>query len=137
MKLEGIREKLAVGLIGLAGLVSSLPGCAFRQGDECVRVFMIPGVPVVSTSRETYESPDSNVVKDREEITMSSWFGNIYLEVKRWEGGKYVGMQKVKIENNWGEYRACTETYDQNNKLIDKQEGAPVDLPNGLHIDGR
>jgi len=135
---SGLIEKVKKGaaVVGLASVLS-LPGCAFRQGDERVSFFSLPFIPVASVTHEKFKDSESNEAVSKQEITVSSWFGNAYIDIKNYENGKYLGMQKIKIENKGGEYRAYTEIYDANNKMIERREGFPGDLPEGVKLNIR
>ena len=129
-----LKERLVkVSAVGGLAACLAVSGCAMtvREGDERASVFVMPFIPVASVSHEKYESGTNKVI-EKQEINVSSWFGTGYVDIKNYKEGKYIGMCKIKIQNDWGEIKARTEIYDENNKLLKSVDGMPEDLPDDV-----
>lgn len=86
------------------------------MGDTGVSYWLIPTVVTI----EKYENETSNVVIEKEETSVSMFFGNIDTVVKKWEHGKYLGKTKTMIRDalNPEKIRTITEEYDEKDRLI-------------------
>ena len=95
----------------------SQTGCGYqRMGDTGVSYWLSPTVVTI----EKYADETSNVVVEKEETSVSVFFGNIDTVVKKWERGKYLGKIKTMVREalNPEKMRMITEEYDEKDRLI-------------------
>jgi hypothetical protein len=121
-------KKGAAKLILITGLSSAaaiMSGCGYqRVGDQGISWTLIPTKVVV----EKYADDTSNIVLEKTETEISTFFGNIDTTTKRWEKGKYLGKTIMKTRDIFNNPNTTLEEYDGNNVLI-KDEKKVYELP--------